>query len=160
MAEPVAIEAKLTELIGPVVGSLPEAERPAVIALAERIAAGRYRGWIEHVEDPEARARLAACADREEEIASRVEAIVPDAAGIQAAVKAAHPDLPDGYAALFEGRPLAEQFALQARAERAGAALWRSLAQASEGPARAVFLECAKLEEESAEVLESLKESV
>ena len=150
------IEAKVAELVGPVLAGLPEAQRPAVVALAERIAAERYRGWADEVGDASARSRLLACAAREEEIAARVEASVPNAADVQAAASAAHPELPERYAALFTGLPLAEQFAMQAAAERAGAATWRALAEKA-GPAqREVFETCAGLEEASAAVLDGL----
>ena len=50
-----------------------------------------------------------------------------------------------------------DQLTLQARGERLGAATWRSLAkQTDDAGAREVFLGCAKLEEASAEVLESI----
>jgi len=67
-----------------------------------------------------------------------------------------HPDLPREYAALFAGRPLAEQFAMQAAAERAGAATWRALAEKAAPEQRAVFEACAGLEEASAAVLDAL----
>ena len=45
---------------------------------------------------------------------------------------------------------------MQAKAERVGALTWRSFAKAARPEARDVFLECAQLEERSAETLESL----
>ena len=150
------IEAKLAELLGPVLAPLATEERPAIIALAERIAAGRYRAWSEQVTEDETRTRLLACAAREEEIATRVEALNPSASDLQARAIEEHGDLPDRYAALFTDLPLAEQFGLQARAERVGAATWRALAGGSEGAAVETFLTCAQLEEVSAETLEAL----
>ncbi len=59
-------------------------------------------------------------------------------------------DLPDLGAindAVFAGRPLAEQFAIQAGGERLGAATWRTFAAAHpDASARAAFLACAPLE--------------
>ena len=150
------IETRLTELVGGVLSAFEPEQGPAVIALAERIAGERYRGWAEQVGDPETRVLLIACAEREAEIAARVEAVVPGASEVQAGVQASHPDLAQRYAALFEGLPLEEQFAQQARAERLGAATWRSVAAASASEQAKVFHECAKLEEASAEVLEAL----
>ena len=150
------IEAKLAELIGPLLTPLSKDEQPAIIALAERVAAGRYRAWAQQVTSDEIAERLLACAAREEDIATRVEARTPGAADLQARAMAEHAGLADRYAAMFSGRPLAEQFAMQARAERAGAATWRTLASASSGASAQTFLACAKLEEISAAVLESL----
>ncbi len=149
------LEGRLTRLIGPLVADLPPAQRPAIVALAERIAARRYRSWAEHVRDGSVRDTLRACAEREEEIASRAEAFVSEAKAIQQAALRAHPHVEDGYGALFEGLSLAEQLSLQARAERVGAATWRSLADAI-GPGAEVLRGCANLEEENARTLESL----
>ncbi len=150
------IEERLAELVVPVLTAFPPEQRPAVIALAERIAGERYRGWAAQIADPEARRELLACADREDEVASRAEALVPGADDVQAAVREAHPDLAERYAALFEDHPLAEQFALQARAERVGASTWRSIAEGSDAEASTLFGELARLEEASAAVLEAL----
>ena len=71
---------------------------------------------------------------------------------------AKHPDLEAINRELFAGRLLEEQFAIQARGERLGAATWRSLAKRSEAESeRQTFLGCALLEEESAAYLESLQ---
>ena len=70
---------------------------------------------------------------------------------------ARHPDLLEINRELFAGRPLQEQFAIQARGERLGAATWLSLAKGARSPAeRETLLGCALLEEESAAYLESL----
>jgi len=150
------VRARLTEILAPIMGDLAPAEQPAFVALAERIAAGRYRAWAEQAKDDASRAPLLACAQREEEIASRVEAVTPDAAAIQARVEADHPDVAQAYLGLFTGLALDAQLALQAQAERTGAATWRAFA-ANADPARAeVFHACAALEEESAATLEAL----
>ena len=149
------ITTRLTKLVGPALAGLTPEQQPAIVALAERIAAGRYRAWSEQTSASEVRETLGACATREDEIASRVEATVPDASAVQRGALAAHPGLPDGYAALFEGLSLAEQWALQAEAERVGAATWRNLAGADEAR-RDVFLACAELEETNAAALEGL----
>ena len=154
-----APDARLAALIGRVLVDIAEADRPAVIAMAERIAGDRYRAWADQVSDANAKTSLLECAAREDEIASKVEAIVPNAEAIQAKVSSAHPHIADEYKALFAGMPLAEQFAFQARAERAGAALWQSTAasatavKTADGP---IYLECAALEEASAGALDAL----
>ena len=132
-------------------------DRPLLIALAERLAAERYRGWADRWRDGADRAALLACAAREEEIAAKVETLFPDAAAAQAGLRAAHPELPEVNRSLFAGRPLAEQLRIQANGERLGAATWRSFArQEADGARREALLACAELEEASARVLEAL----
>ena len=144
-------------ILGPVLRRVPEEQRPLLVALAERLAAERYRRWADEVSQPLERAGLLACAEREEEIARRVEGLAPGAADLQRAILAANPDLEDINRSLFAGRPLAQQFAIQAGAERLGAATWRAFAERdARGDARAAYLDCALLEEESAALLESL----
>jgi hypothetical protein len=132
-------------------------ERPLLVALAERLAAERYRGWSQDAEQPAHAERLLACAAREEEIAARVESLHPDAAAVQREILAKHPDLLEINRTLFAQRPLREQFAMQAQGERLGAATWRALARkADDAAARRAFLACAELEEASARVLEEI----
>jgi hypothetical protein len=135
----------------------PRAQRPLLIAVAERLAAARYRAWAAEVADGGRAELLAACADREEDIARRVEALYPDASSVQRDLVAQSPELAEINRSLFAGRPLDQQFLVQARGERAGAATWRFFAEHADGEAaRDVFLACAELEEESAACLESL----
>lgn len=151
------VRARLTQILGPILQELSPAEQPAFVALAERIAAGRYRAWAEQVADDAIRARLLACAAREEDIASRIETATAGAAEIQTRVQRAHPDVAESYQRLFEGLPLAEQWTTQAQAERTGAATWRAFAANAASPDLATIFEaCAKLEEESATALEDL----
>jgi hypothetical protein len=150
----------VAELLARVLERVAAQERPLLVALAERLAAERYRGWAGEASQRSRRAELLACADREEEIARRVEALYPEAASVQREILAKHPDLLEINRELFAGRPLAEQFAIQARGERLGAATWRSLARHAEAAsAREAFLACAELEEASAAYLESLDRS-
>jgi hypothetical protein len=152
----------VAELLARVLQRVPAERRPLLIAIAERMAAARYRDWASQVADPARRSELLACADREEEIARRVEAMSPEAAAIQRDILAKNADLEEINRSLFAGRPLAQQFAIQAQGERLGAATWRSFArQAEAGRARDTFLSCAALEEQSAAFLESfLREGV
>jgi hypothetical protein len=148
----------VAELLAPVLQRVPARERPLLIALAERMAAERYRGWAADPSTGSHRAGLLACADREEEIARRVESRFPSAASLQRDLLAKHPDLERINRELFAGRPLEEQLAIQARGERLGAATWRSLArQAQREEEREILLGCALLEEESAAFLESVR---
>jgi hypothetical protein len=144
-------------ILRPILASVPAEERPLLLAIAERLAAERYRGWAAASDAPERRAGLLACAAREDEIAGRIEAVFPDAAAVQARLGAAHPEVVTVAKELFGSRSLDEQLAIQAAGERAGASAWRALAAAApDGPMRQAFLACAPLEEASAAYLESL----
>jgi hypothetical protein len=147
----------IAEILGPVVQRLPPDQVPLLIAIAERMAAARYREWAAQVAEPTSRLELLACADREEDIARRVEGLRADSAAIQRDILAATPDLEDLNRSIFAGRSLRQQFTIQAQGERAGAATWRAFAaREKDAHARATFLVCADLEEASAAVLESL----
>jgi hypothetical protein len=147
----------IARILGQLLQRVSHAERPLLIALAERLAADRYRAWAGDLDDPARHSQLLACAEREEEIARRVEALFPDAATIQRDILARNPDLGNVNRSLFAGRPLAQQFALQAQGERLGAATWRSFAgHAGETSACDTYLACANLEEENAACLEAL----
>ncbi len=145
------------ELLAPMIQSVPEAAVPRFLATLERGAAGRYRQWAEQTDDPEVARGLTACAEREDEIATRVEKLVSIDAAAQAAIDAAFPAARDAYFDVFAGLSLREQWAIQADAERQGAAAWRGLrAASSDSEAQQVLESCALLEEESAGYLEGL----
>ncbi len=145
------------EVVGAILRRVPRDQQPVLLAQRERVAATRYRSWAAMIGDPDRRSAFLACGDREEEIARRVEALYPRAAAIQQEILARHPDLANLTGSLFSAYPLDQQFVLQARGERFGAAMWRSFAEGEANPvARNVFLDCARLEEESAAFLESL----
>ena len=157
----------LETVLGRLLGRVAPERQPLLIAVAERLAAARYRDWAQAGADAAGASaagagetrmnELLACAQREEEIAARVEGLYPDAAAIQAEIRRANPDLDELNRSIFAGRPLPQQFAIQARAERLGAATWRAFAaQETAPPRRAAFLACADLEEESARVLEGM----
>jgi len=129
---------------------------PLFIAIAERLAAERYRSWARDASGT-TRSGLLACAEREDAIADRIAALYPDAAALQAKLRADHPEIGEVAEGIFAGRPLAQQFAIQAAGERAGADAWRLFAaQAPNDVARRTLLGCAELEEASAAYLESL----
>ena len=147
----------VAEIVGRVLRRVPPEQQPLLIAVAERLAAERYRGWASEPTHASHRTRLLACAAREEEIARRVEALYPDAEAIQRSIMAKNPDLEETNRSLFAGRPLDQQFTIQAQGERLGAATWRAFSGGAERvEARDTFLACATLEEESAVVLESI----
>jgi hypothetical protein len=147
----------LAEFLSQVVQRVPPEQQPLLIALAERLAAERYRRWAGEISASACRTELLTCADREEEIARRIEALYPDAASIQNDILVKFPDLEEINRTLFAGRPLEQQFTIQAQGERLGAITWRSLAQSQDDPeTRETFGGCAELEEESAAVLEAM----
>jgi rubrerythrin len=148
-------------LLGPIIAPYPPEEQRLFAALGERVAAGRYRAWSESVDDESIRDILLTCAAREEDIAGRVESLHGSSAAIQQQMSKDHPDIERQYRDLFEGMPLPEQFALQAEAERAGAAAWRAFAAACSDPEEAeTLLACAPLEEASASDLERIIDSM
>ena len=123
----------------------------------ERLAAERYRIWAGHHEDPAVKAGLLACADREEEIAARVESLDPKSIAIQKELLSDHPELMELNRTLFEGRPLDVQFAMQAEGERAGAAAWLAYAAGASDPsAQELLRSCSLLEQANADFLQGL----
>ena len=147
----------IAEVVGRILQRVPREQQPLLLTQRERVAAERYRGWASEAADPGRRSEFLACASREEEIARRVEALYPAAASIQGDILARYPDLANITGSLFAAYELDQQFILQARGERFGAATWRSFAQDEKNPeARQVFLSCALLEEQSGTFLESL----
>jgi hypothetical protein len=156
-ASPTAPLPNLGEVFARLLAGVEESQRPLLIAIAERLAAERYRVWAKQPAMSAHAAALRACAEREDAIAGRVEALFPDAAAVQRELLAKHPDLADVNRAIFAGRPLGTQFRIQAQGERLGAATWRSFAKRdTNAAARATYLACAELEEASAVVLEAL----
>jgi len=142
-------------LLRPFIEKIPDAGRPAFLAMLERGAAQRYREWAAEAKDRAA--GLLACAAREEEIARRVDALFPAAVVGDPGVEAALAGAREAYYAVFAGLPLAFQWRIQASAEREGAAAWRLLAAQQADPAtRDAVLACAALEEESAAHLDHL----
>ena len=141
------------EVLSEHLGGVPGEAYPYLLSQLERTAADRYRGWAEAV--PEHRVELLACADREDEIADRVEAMFPPSQ--------AHRDLVDGiipaakqtYYAVFEGYSPFEQMTIQADAEKQGAGAWQRLKEAY--PAQAAQLDqLSAIELESAAYLDQL----
>lgn len=143
------------KLLAPQLAALPEGALPGFLALLERGAAARYRQWAEQL--PDRADGLLACAAREEQIADRIDAAFPLAPAVRARIERDLPEVRERYGSLFVGHGREDQLAIQAGAERQGAAAWRGLAAASGDAALRELLEgCARLEEESATYLESL----
>ncbi|HWN99989.1 MAG TPA: hypothetical protein VNS63_12060 [Blastocatellia bacterium] len=147
----------IAEALKQVLRSVEPTLQPILLAKLERLAAERYRGWASEHTDPPIKEGLLACADREEEIARRVESLEPNASSIQDKLLTNNPELLDLNRTLFEGRPLKVQFAMQAQGEMAGAAAWRAFAASASGPLAGDLLRsCSPLEEANAAFLQTL----
>lgn len=146
--------------LAPVLAVVPPADHPLLLALLEGWAAERYRRWSADAPDDATRAALLACADREEQIATRVRSLRPDADAVQGRLVEEHPQLRAVTDNAFAHDNVLDQYALQATGERLGAATWRAFAVAAaergEPVTEATYLACAELEEASADVLASL----
>jgi hypothetical protein len=146
----------LADILGPILRRVSAEQRPLLIAAAERMAANRYRRWAELV-DESLKSGMLACAEREDEVARRVETMFPNADALQMELLSQAPELTEASGSLFASLALHDQFALQAQGERAGAATWKAYAaKASDSKVQGQFLQCARLEEDSAEFLESI----
>jgi hypothetical protein len=140
----------------PLIQALPPGIQPRLMARLERAAADRYRAWAAACLDPAAEG-LRACAGREEEVAARVETLYPPQLDELRYFSEALPTITEAYRSALAERPVNEQYAIQAAAERRGAAFWRFLASSeADGSVRETLRSCAELEELSAEFLEAL----
>jgi hypothetical protein len=147
----------LGEAVRPIVESVPVEKRPLLVALLERQAAERYLEWAARSELAAHTPDLRRCAQREVEIAERIESLYPDAKRILAELLATLPDLAALGRELFGRLALLDQLRVQARGERLGAATWQAFARLEPDAERSkVLLACAPLEEASAEVLERI----
>jgi hypothetical protein len=113
------------ELLAEHLGKMPAETLPYMLSQLERTAADRYRGWAEAV--PQHREGLLACADREDEIADRVEAMFPPSDAGRALVADTIPAARATYYEVFDGHSPVEQMTIQANAERQGADAWQGL---------------------------------
>ena len=144
------------ELLAPYIGSVPPEAVPSFLARLERTAADRYRMWAEAV--PEHSEGLLACAAREDDIADRAEQIYPATAPEQvAAMEAAIGPAKSTYYEVFSTLTPIEQMAVQAKAERQGAAAWRAMIETEENSeVRSALEAMARIEEASADYLDAL----
>lgn len=147
----------VAQVLGALIAGVSPEQRPIFLTIAERMAAERYRGWAADAAEAHDRDVLLACAEREDDIARRVEAIFPDAEAIARDIRTAHPELAELNQSVFADRPIEDQYTIQARGERVGGATWKSFAERTDRPeARQVYVACAGLEEENARALEGL----
>ncbi|MEK6323674.1 MAG: hypothetical protein AABN33_18690 [Acidobacteriota bacterium] len=147
----------IAEILAGVLRKIDPQLQPLLLAKLERLAAQRYRTWAKDHPDQSVREGLLACADREDEIAKRVESLNPYASAIQDKLLTGNPELLDLNRTLFKDRPLKVQFAMQAAGERAGAAAWRAYAAGASDPtAKELLQSCSPLEQANADFLKTL----
>ena len=147
----------IAEILAGVIRNIEPKLQPLLLAKLERLAARRYRRWASDHSDQSVKEGLLACADREEEIARRVESLEPNAAAIQDKLLSDNRELLDLNRTLFEGRPLKVQFTMQAEGERAGAAAWKAYAAGASDPSvQGLLQSCSPLEQANADFLQTL----
>jgi hypothetical protein len=146
----------IAEAFEPLLPDVAPEEIPMVVAIIERLAADRYRGWMESAGDPIERAGLGACAAREDEIAEFIESLEPDAAAKTDELNTRFPDLKERYEGLMAGRSRAEQLRIQAEGELGGADYMRQFSAVSEGAVAAGFAALSALEESNSRFLSVL----
>jgi hypothetical protein len=143
------------ELLAPYIGQVPEEQVPNFLALLERGAAERYRGWAREI--PDHAEGLLMCAQREDEIADTVDGLFPIDDATREEISEPLPAARDTYYAVFVNLDLHDQLAVQANAERQGAAAWRGMLEGEPDPeVRSRLEHCALLEEASAAYLDDL----
>jgi hypothetical protein len=139
----------------PLVESVPPEIRPRLVAQLERVAGERYQAWAADCPNAVQAAGLRECAARENEVARRVEALFPSRPDEGRHFATAVPKVVEAYRIAMAERPVREQWAIQAAAERSGAAFWRTVAASvPDGSMRKELEGCAELEELSAVFLE------
>ena len=142
-------------LLAEYIVAVPDASRPCFLARLERGAADRYRGWAAAL--PDHADVLLECAASEEQIAIRVDALYAAIPADLAAIEKALPPALETYYDVFDGRPLRQQLALQAAAERQGSQAWQGLKHDGLSDAHVAELDAlTALELESAERVEAL----
>ena len=141
------------ELLAPFLTEVPAAALPYLLSQLERTAAARYRGWAEAL--PEHATGILACADREDDIADRVEALFPPEDEQKSLVDSIMPAAKESYYSVFEGYTPLEQMTIQENAERQGSGAWQGMKDAY--PDKAAELDSlSSTELESADYLRAL----
>jgi hypothetical protein len=144
------------QLLAPYISVIPEASQPAFLAQLEKTAAQRYRDWAQAL--PQHAKGLIECAEREDEIAIRIEKILPAAGGQdQKLISETIAPAKSCYYQAFSAFTVWEQLYIQANAERQGAAAWRMIAsQFTERSIIEVLEACSSIEEKSADYVDAL----
>ena len=116
------------EMLAEYLTQLPAEALPYMLSQLERTAAARYRDWAREV--PEHQEGILACAEREDEIAERVEAMFPPSDEHRQLVAELIPAAKAAYYEVFAGYTPVEQMTIQEDAEKQGANAWQGLKQA------------------------------
>ncbi|MGD8417620.1 MAG: hypothetical protein PVH91_11220 [Pseudomonadales bacterium] len=148
--------ASIVEAFEPLLPQLAEEEVPLMLAILERIAAEKYRGWAENSADPFEREGLLACAAREDEIADFIESLNADSDTRVPELHSRFPDLLKRYDSVMDGRPRKEQLRIQSEGELGGADYMRQFAAATAGAISARFASLAVCEEANSRFLSEL----
>ena len=149
--------ATLVERLRPLLAEHTLGEQLYVVALLESRSADRYREWAEQVSDPVLAGGLRACAKREDDIAARIRSRFASLVTPPHDFERLAPRIQVEVSALFDGRTREQQFVIQAQAERGGQQFWHEMAeQETDEGTKGLLLECAALEAESAEFLDSV----
>jgi hypothetical protein len=148
--------ASIVEAFEPLLPQLAEEEVPFILAILERIAAEKYRGWAEGSTDPVEREGLLACAAREDEIADFIESLNADSEIRVSELHGRFPDLRERYDSVMEGRSRQEQLRIQSEGELGGADYMRQFADATAGAISARFASLAMCEEANSRFLSEL----
>ena len=145
------------ELLAEHLADLPPEALPVLLANLERGAAGRYRQWATELTD--FKDDILASADREDDIANRVEKLFPISDDHQKIVATIAPLARKTYLSVFEGLTTIQQITIQANAERQGASAWRGLA-ATYPQLSSQLEQLASIEETNADQLDALLSQV
>jgi len=144
------------ELLAPYLSQIPAEATPGALAILERGAAERYRGWAEAV--PQHGTGLMACAAREDKIADRIDILIPIPGQYRDLVDRFIPQAKQAYFDVFEGLSAIDQMTIQAAAERQGARAWPAFIPAY--PDKALDLQAlSAIELVSADYLDSILKS-
>lgn len=142
-------------LLAPYIDRVPPEVMPRFLALLERGAAERYRGWAAAL--PQHADELMTCSRAEDEIADRVETVFALDESLRESVEAPLPDAKRTYFAVFVGMDVWDQLRVQANAERQGAQAWRNIAsRITDQRVIDELATCSSLEEASADRLDDL----
>ena len=143
------------ELLAPFISQVPDEIRPRFLALLERGAASRYRGWAEML--PQHAEGLLRCAEAEDEIANRIESAFAMDETLRDQLEAPLPDALKTYYDVFAPLDVWDQLRIQANAERQGAGAWERIASVHpSAEVIKVLNSCSELELTSADYLDAL----
>ena len=146
------------ELLSPYISQVPPEITPRFLALLERGAASRYRGWAEML--PEHAEGLMKCSEAEDEIANRIEGAFHLDESLREKLEAPLPGALDTYYEVFAQFSVWDQLHIQVNAERQGAGAWQRIASTHPDPqVIEVLNSCSALELESADYMDALIEA-